>query len=469
MEKLGNETSNFTVNNVKSTNVSSDTNNVNNENNVKSYAAATGRESFATNFVFPGRDQGLLLPALSGISKNEFIVGIGKLVGPKNVIFASRISNGRICIYLSSKDILDKFMQEHKGIKLGDEFLAARRLITPSKKVILSNVSPSIPNSVIYDELKRLNLKAVSAISFIGAGVSDPNYKHVYSFRRQVFIALEDDQSVPSCIVVKHNGEINRIFFSTDNMRCFICNNLGHISTKCPSHLMGNNASGDKPSILDTSVGVQGESFNEQMAENTADKSLPTEANNGATISTPDPNIAQTSEDSSTRPLQLSDSGKTSKFKRPAESSNDSIDIALDCETNENKQPKEQSFKKPHPKKIKTKSTDDDIFLFREFESVFNEKQIISYDTFCEFLVKVKGQQNVYDVATLFNENVSEMLQLTIKARRLATTGRLKSRLKRLCMSLNKAVNKPFEMDASDCSQDDYSECSQSAMSETDK
>ncbi|KAK9680555.1 hypothetical protein QE152_g39002 [Popillia japonica] len=129
-----------------------------------------------TNFKkFPERDQAIVFDTIDDTQKNDYIIGVGELIGPKHIIFASRIANNRICIYFSSKEIVDKFLDNHKGITLQDKFINARRLVSTAKRVILSNVSPCIPHNIVEEHLKRVGLDVVSAITFVTAGLNKPD------------------------------------------------------------------------------------------------------------------------------------------------------------------------------------------------------------------------------------------------------------------------------------------------------
>lgn len=185
---------------------------------------------------FPEREQAIVFDTLDNTVKDDYIVGVGKLIGPKNIIFASRVSNNRVCIYLSSKKMVETFIAVHEGITINDEFVRARRLVSPAKRVILSNVSPCIPHEAIEYELKRLKLKTVSHITFIGAGLVNPEYKHILSFRRQVYIILDEKEQLPESILILHKQNYFRIFISTDELRCFSCKKLGHVAQKCPDN-----------------------------------------------------------------------------------------------------------------------------------------------------------------------------------------------------------------------------------------
>ena len=67
--------------------------------------------------VFPKKDQGIVIESQDGIQLKDYIFAIGKIAEPKNIKFASRISNNRIGMFLSSKEIAEKLTTEHKQNK----------------------------------------------------------------------------------------------------------------------------------------------------------------------------------------------------------------------------------------------------------------------------------------------------------------------------------------------------------------
>ncbi|KZC11070.1 hypothetical protein WN55_02618 [Dufourea novaeangliae] len=79
---------------------------------VKSYANATKSESF------PTKDQAIILLAVDGITINEYACAVGSIIGPKALRYISRISNGRICIYLDKKETVPKLIEKHKYITI---------------------------------------------------------------------------------------------------------------------------------------------------------------------------------------------------------------------------------------------------------------------------------------------------------------------------------------------------------------
>lgn len=141
-----------------------------------------------TTGLFPSRNQVIIIHANENIKLQDYVLNVGLHVGPENVLFSSRISNNRICIYLKSTQLSDHFSTSHPTIKIGNTNLKVRKLINPSKRLILSNVSPHIPHFIIEQALTNIKLKLASPISFMRASISDEQYTHVLGFRRQVFV-----------------------------------------------------------------------------------------------------------------------------------------------------------------------------------------------------------------------------------------------------------------------------------------
>lgn len=82
---------------------------------ISSYAAIAG------NLVFPERDQGLILDRSGELNLTNHMYAVGDIVNPKNVLFAFRISSSRVCLYLSSKELVDNITNQHENIQIGQE------------------------------------------------------------------------------------------------------------------------------------------------------------------------------------------------------------------------------------------------------------------------------------------------------------------------------------------------------------
>ncbi|OXU32224.1 hypothetical protein TSAR_008018, partial [Trichomalopsis sarcophagae] len=63
----------------------------------------------------------------------EYVSEIIKVTDKENIRFISRISNSRVCIYLSSKKIANELVEKHRKIKISDTEIKISPLKLPSK------------------------------------------------------------------------------------------------------------------------------------------------------------------------------------------------------------------------------------------------------------------------------------------------------------------------------------------------
>lgn len=206
----------------------------------KSYATVT------QNQTFPTKDQAVVIDSIDSIQIKDYAQALSKIIDPKMIRFISRISNNRICIFLATKLIADELVDEHKCIVINGIELTIRSLISRNKRVILSNVCPIIPHVVIESKLNELKITAVSPITFLRAGLSDPGFNHILSFRRQVFVTPEDFSLLPERIQIDYEDTSYWVYLSSDTMTCFLCKKEGHVAQKCPEGQAGTSNDSDK-------------------------------------------------------------------------------------------------------------------------------------------------------------------------------------------------------------------------------
>ncbi|KAK2586113.1 hypothetical protein KPH14_008391 [Odynerus spinipes] len=195
----------------------------------RSYASATANTSFLK------KDQAIVIEAIEGTPIKEYISGISKLIKPQDIRFASRISNNRICVYFSSKKVVEEICK-YKTIRIGINDLEVRPLITPSSRIIISNVCPVIPHDTIKEALITKGINLSSNISFLRAGFYEPELNHILSFRRQVYTKPDSLPLLPETMGIEYDGTKYWIYLSTESTTCFLCHKEGHIAKVCPNH-----------------------------------------------------------------------------------------------------------------------------------------------------------------------------------------------------------------------------------------
>lgn len=192
-----------------------------------SYAAVAQKE------LCPKRDQGLIMDCVEGLNQTDYTCAVGEIVQPINVVSSSRISNNRMLLYLSSKDLVTNITDHHEFLIIGEHKVNIRPLVSKNKRVIFSNAPSNIPNYVFEDILDQLSVKRVSPISVLKASIGKDGYSHVASFRRQVYIKPSDLEKIPQVFRICYEDIKYFIYASTDSLKCFLCKEEGHVAKNC--------------------------------------------------------------------------------------------------------------------------------------------------------------------------------------------------------------------------------------------
>lgn len=171
---------------------------------------ATQRQSYSPvtqTEMFPKKEQAIVIEAKKGIPLKEYVFATGKIVKPTDIRFASHISNGRIFLFLASKQPVEDITSKYTHIKRNNEDHEIRPFINKSKRIILANVYPTIPHTHIEKTIDNLNIKRDSGVQLLRAGINQQEYSHIISFRRQVCIAPDDAKKLPDSIQINHEGQ----------------------------------------------------------------------------------------------------------------------------------------------------------------------------------------------------------------------------------------------------------------------
>ncbi|XKL66350.1 hypothetical protein PGB90_009770 [Kerria lacca] len=216
------------------------------DNRLNSHAQSSNIQQHSTyaritKSSIPSKRQAILLPSIENITIIEYAIYIGRLIGPDKIISASKIAKKRVCVYLSSEKVADDFVKNFKTITINNQILPVRKLISPSKKLILSNIHTCIPNSVILDALQRNQSKPTSSIFELHISVASykfdkselEKYAHVTSFRRGVFIEFDENTIISDSLLIQYEEDSFRIFINDSELRCHLCQGIGHNSSQC--------------------------------------------------------------------------------------------------------------------------------------------------------------------------------------------------------------------------------------------
>ena len=138
----------------------------------------------------PSRDHGAYCKAFADIPIKAYIDAIGKTMNKANITHASRIPNGCIALYFRSKEMVQ--LAVSTGLELNDTYVELTPLVLPTQRIVLSNVYPEIPNSLLEKTLSSF-CKIVSAFRPIPLGTKESELSHIMSFRRSVNVLINQN------------------------------------------------------------------------------------------------------------------------------------------------------------------------------------------------------------------------------------------------------------------------------------
>ena len=161
----------------------------------------------------------------------EVLLAVGEQVGAEFIHSASRM-NKAVVVFMKRANLVGRLIAS--GIFVRDVLVSISPLSTPSTRVVVANLPPFITDDQIRKELSRFG-KFASGFRVLSAGFQADAVKHVVSFRRQVFMFLNNnEQQLNVHFKVRHGEGLYAGFASTDSLRCFECGDLGHKSFACP-------------------------------------------------------------------------------------------------------------------------------------------------------------------------------------------------------------------------------------------
>ncbi|KAK3552388.1 hypothetical protein QTP86_011377, partial [Hemibagrus guttatus] len=69
----------------------------------------------------------------------------------------------------------------------------------------------------------------------IPTGCKDPELRHIYSYRRQAFMILNNrDEDLNIIFETKFDVEEYTIYATSGSLKCFGCGQEGHLARNCP-------------------------------------------------------------------------------------------------------------------------------------------------------------------------------------------------------------------------------------------
>lgn len=405
--------------------------------------ANMARSTVQEQDLFPSREQAIVLNVVEELKLIDYVSKISDFVGHKNVTFASRISKNRICIFLSSVQLVDQIVKEHQVTEINGHPINIRRLITPARRIIISNVCPSIPHRIIENFIGQLGIVTTSPVSFLRAGLGRDRFEHIKSFRRQVYIQPDDNINLPSSILLKNGNTEHRIFLTFDELLCFACKQNGHIASRCPNQTVN-------PTLLEAPLNTNiqvNESINLLPETQDAEIEESPTPQGESLICTP----------SNSRPT-----------KRPAISPVSSLIESIPDQNytavNQVQEPPFASPKTASPlktkKKFKKSVSLESLNPVEELLSIdkntienLTPPLTLNWQQICDFFENVHGNPDPLSVARRYTDNIPAFLEMLQKLHGIVTSRSIKSKCTRLVKRISKQLYGDDKV-SSDCETD---------------
>lgn len=367
-------------------------------------------ETFASTaakqtIIFPQKDQAIILNSVDGIKIKDYIFKIGNIVKPNNILFASRISNNRVCIYLKSKELVETLTKNHKTIEIENNEISVRPMVRPAKRIILSNVCPSIPHEIIENVLKSKQIHLLSPINFLKVGMQDEGYTHILSFRRHVYISPEDEEIVPETLLIDYDNITYRIFLSEESISCFLCKGKGHITSLCPNV--------NNPTVIAVPTSLTPK----RQLSDTTDSNVETNS-----IPKIDQNQVQ----------------QTQNVKQPT---------SKITENTNNQQSVDETSKERKPKKPRPSNPAETFTVQQLIEPLRNiiennqDKYILSFDELQDFLENVHGSSEQLQISLQYTKQTHKLLEMMSDLYPFLLHRTMKSRFTRIMSQIKKQLN----------------------------
>lgn len=395
----------------------------------------------------PSKNQAIVLTSIDGIKLHDYIIAIGAIVGPKNVIFASRIANNRICIYLSSSTLIDSLLKNHKTVNVQNNEIELRRLITPAQRLVISNICPTIPNSEIEKLLLSLNIKLLSRITFLRVGMPESEYSHILSFRRQVYISPSENTSLPESVVLTFEDTPYRLFFSLDGLNCLQCRKTGHRQEECRQN--SHHSETDNNINQDSPPAETPQTSNDVFSNTTNVIQLPQEPSAIA-------NKKSTEQASQQEPATLlSNLESTCPSHAKRQLSNSSDSTATESQ-NTFSQPKDIPPKKKKAN-ISMELTTKLLEPAREFIEGKKEITGLSFPEIADYIENAHGNKNPLAIAKDYTENLNDLTTLLSDIHLLIKDRGLKTKITKIKKKLTAQISETEYSDThSDTSQETF-------------
>lgn len=182
----------------------------------------------------PNKKNAIILEDTKNFSQDQVLRAVADIIGGRNIIYITRLSSGRICIYLANEESTNKIVGE-SGITINDVFLPCRKYISEATKVVVSNCPPEMSDESLKKVLEPYG-RVVSPPTRLRVSTNHDDLKHVLTWRRSVYVLFSHDaQEMPSRVSITNptDGVKHTLYLDKDEKICGFCKIPGHLIEKC--------------------------------------------------------------------------------------------------------------------------------------------------------------------------------------------------------------------------------------------
>lgn len=405
----------------------------------RTYSQATNKTNYLSNpsEVFPKKDQAIIIPSKPEITTEQYIKAISEYVSPQNILYAQKISNHRMCIFLKSKNIVDTVMEKTDRITINEQFIPIRRLVTPAKKIIITGGSPIIPHVQIEKMLSENGIKLVSGITFMRSAIKSPEFSHIQSFNRQFYANMSQNPQIPETLTITYENETYRLFLNVSGI-CYKCRKEGHLVKECPLNMYNVGRSLILPNEEDATDGMvqtSQSSITHPQIEEFSTLSQPFDI-----PMTSQPLADQVDEAMEFEILEINQPSQINEKKRTKTNTTSSQSELYDTESStiQTDNGTIKSVKKKRKKKKTVTTTPIEDLLDPLKEAMLNDptEYILDFETFKKYIIETKGSKNIKEITATYTANPDLMINLLQKLHPDADNPSVKARLTTLMKAL---------------------------------